>query len=241
MRHHMARDRIWRLVDAKDQVLGRVAGQIATLLQGKFKPTYMDNMWCGDPVVVINARHAHLTGRKWMMKHYRHYTGYPGGQRNVPIQYVWEKRPTDPIRLAVRGMLPKNRLRRTMMENLYIFAEEEHDKQSHNPAPMFPAHVGSRVGHGYPPTRHELETWWLDHISLVPDDILERTMEAAEKSIPKRKHGLAELLRIEGEDQEIGSVDASALSALRGYVSAAQNDTSQHASYPVIVPPSILK
>jgi large subunit ribosomal protein L13 len=178
LRHHVQRDRIWRLVDARDQILGRVATQIATVLIGKNKPTYLDNIFSGDPVVVINARHFALTGRKARTKVYTHHTGTPGGLKKVPVQRVLETRPTDPIRLAVKRMMAPNRLRSVRLDNLHIYPDENHPHESQKPVLLPPAHAGKRLGCGLPPNEFELKNWWLEHLCAVPDALLEETVSA---------------------------------------------------------------
>ena len=167
LRHHNARDKIWRLVDAKDQVLGHLAVQISRVLIGKNKPTYLDNMDCGDPVIVINADEFKLTGRKATNKHYRKYSGYPGGLKEHPVTRVLDRRPADALYLAVKRMLPTNRLRKVRLNNLHIFIGDTHPHQAQKPAPMPPAHLGSRLGYGGPPTDEELEVWWTNIITTT--------------------------------------------------------------------------
>jgi large subunit ribosomal protein L13 len=227
LRHHLPRDRIWRLVDARDQVLGRVATQIANVLIGKNKPTYLDNVFAGDPVVVINARHFALTGRKARTKVYTHHTGTPGGLKKVPVARVLETRPTDPIRLAVKRMLASNRLRSVRLDNLHIYPDEEHPHASQKPVLLPPAHAGNRLGVGLPPNDFELENWWLDHLCLVPDDLLEETVNtvragiAAERAAAGRptagRLGLAALLDFD----MMAQADAKRVAA------AATNDSAQ--------------
>ncbi|EFN58737.1 hypothetical protein CHLNCDRAFT_19927, partial [Chlorella variabilis] len=115
-----------RLVDAKGQVVGRLASQIATILQGKDKPTYRPNADDGDVVVVVNAGEVELTGRKWDQKLYRWHTGYPGGLKERTAKQMAAKKPDAVLRGAVLGMLPKNNLRRSMARKLRIFAGERH-------------------------------------------------------------------------------------------------------------------
>ena len=102
----------WRLVDAKGVVLGRLASQISKLLQGKDKPVYDPSKDLGDVVVVINAKDVELTGRKFENKVYRWHTGYPGGLKERTVKDQWERDPTQILRRAVSGMLPKNNLRK---------------------------------------------------------------------------------------------------------------------------------
>ncbi|KAL4426999.1 hypothetical protein ABPG77_009560 [Micractinium sp. CCAP 211/92] len=121
----------FRLVDAKGQVVGRLASQIATILQGKDKPTYCPNKDDGDVVVVVNAADVELTGRKWDQKMYRWHTGYPGGLKERTAKQMFAKQPDSILREAVMGMLPKNNLRRSMARKLRIFPGERHDFEGH--------------------------------------------------------------------------------------------------------------
>jgi len=119
-------ERRWHLVDLKDKILGREATKIATLLRGKNKPYFTPSLDCGDYVVVINAQKVRLTGKKEDQKVYRRYSGYPGGLKEVSYRRMLEKRPNEVVRHAVRGMLPKNKLRSKMIKRLYIFPGEKH-------------------------------------------------------------------------------------------------------------------
>jgi large subunit ribosomal protein L13 len=243
-RHHVAYDKIWRLVDARGQVLGRVATQIARLLMGKHKPTSIDNIFSGDPVVVINARHFALTGRKPTTKHYMHYTGYPGGQRLVPVARVLENRPEDPVRLAVKSMLATNKLRGVRLANLHIYPDEDHPHQLQKPVLMPPAHSGARLGRGGPPTQYELENWWLDQMCLAPDHILHKVLqEIREEYTPKRK-GLGQLLDLcpPGGLEAFSSSKATnpnLTPAVEAYAKAADQLARDQPGYPVILPPGI--
>ena len=119
-------ERRWYLVDLKDRILGREVTKIATLLRGKNKPYFTPSLDCGDHVVVINAQKVRLTGKKEDQKVYRRYSGYPSGLREVSYQRMLEKRPKEVVRHAVRGMLPKNKLRSRMIKRLYVFPGEKH-------------------------------------------------------------------------------------------------------------------
>jgi len=119
-------ERGWHLVDLKDKILGRQATKIAILLRGKNKPYFTPSLDCGDHVVVINARKVRLTGKKEDQKVYRRYSGYPSGLREISYRSMLEKRPKEVVRHAVRGMLPKNKLRSKMIKRLYTFPGEEH-------------------------------------------------------------------------------------------------------------------
>jgi len=119
-------ERRWHLVDLKDKILGRQATKIAALLRGKSKPYFTPSLDCGDYVVAVNARKVKLTGKKEDQKVYRRYSNYPSGLREVSYRRMMEKRPEEVIRHAVRGMLPKNKLRSKMIKRLYVFPEEKH-------------------------------------------------------------------------------------------------------------------
>jgi len=119
-------ERKWHLVDLKGKILGRQATKIAALLRGKNKPYFTPSLDCGDHVVVINVRKVRLTGKKEDQKVYRRYSGYPGGLKEISYRSMLEKRPNEVVRHAVRGMLPKNKLRSKMIKRLYTFPREEH-------------------------------------------------------------------------------------------------------------------
>ncbi len=119
--------RDWKLIDVKGKVLGRVANEIATHLQGKNNVQYSPNLDMGDNVVVINARQVVVTGRKVQNKEYSFFSGYPGGKRTVTFAELIEKKPTEVIRHAVSGMLPKNKLRDRKLARLFIFADDKHN------------------------------------------------------------------------------------------------------------------
>lgn len=118
--------REWHLIDAKDQILGRLATGIATLLIGKHKKTYTPHLDMGDNVVVTNAEKVRLTGRKEEQKTYYRYSGYPGGLRKTPVARMRKEHPARIIELAVKNMLPKNRLQDPRMRRLKVFAGSEH-------------------------------------------------------------------------------------------------------------------
>ncbi len=118
--------RSWHLVDVKDKVLGRVAGTIAHMLMGKAKPYFVRTMDCGDYVVVINAAHVAVTGRKEKQKMYGNYSGHPGGLKKKPLWQVRSEKPGEVIRHAVWGMLPKNKLRDRMITRLYVHPQATH-------------------------------------------------------------------------------------------------------------------
>lgn len=118
--------RSWHLVDVNDVILGRNATKIAELLMGKGKPYFSKNMDCGDYVVVINAKTVRVTGAKELKKVYTHYSGYSSGLKSARLEEVRAKKPTEIIRHAVSGMLPKNKLRAQMLKRLYVSAGNTH-------------------------------------------------------------------------------------------------------------------
>ena len=123
----------WYVIDATNEVLGRLASQIAKILRGKNKPCYPPHADCGDYVIVINADKVKLTGKKMTDKVYVRHTGYPGGQRfATPADYL-AKKPTFVIEKAVKGMLPKTRLGEHIIKNLKVYAGEEHPHAAQNP------------------------------------------------------------------------------------------------------------
>jgi large subunit ribosomal protein L13 len=126
-------ERDWYVVDARDQVLGRLATQVATVLRGKHKPTYSTHLDCGDYVVVINARDVRLTGNKASQKEYFRHSGYMGGERFIPFKTMIERYPERVIEKAVKGMLPKNSLGRAMAKKLRVYAGEEHPHEPQAP------------------------------------------------------------------------------------------------------------
>ncbi len=121
----------WHLIDAKDQVLGRVATDIAQKLMGKQKPYFVHNLDCGDHVVVINAKFVRTTGKKEKNKTYGNYSGFPGGLKEKALWQVRLEKPTEPVRHAVLGMLPKNKLRDRLMTRLHIVEEQDHQYKEH--------------------------------------------------------------------------------------------------------------
>jgi len=118
--------RCWHLVDADGVVLGRLAAEVAHVLQGKHKPIYTPHVDCGDGVIVINAARVRLTGKKPAQKLYFRHSGYVGGAKLVPFKRMLERRPEFVIRRAVRGMLPKTALGRQMLKKLRVYAGPEH-------------------------------------------------------------------------------------------------------------------
>ena len=126
----------WYIVDATDQVLGRLAVRIATVLMGKNKPTYTPHVDTGDFVVVLNGDKVRVTGKKRDTKVYQRYSGYPGGLKETPISRVLERHPERVLSEAVRRMLPKNRLARQMLKKLKIYSDDKHPHQAQQPEPL---------------------------------------------------------------------------------------------------------
>jgi large subunit ribosomal protein L13 len=124
----------WLLVDAADQIVGRLASKIAVVLMGKHRPTYTPHVDTGDFVVVVNAEKVVFTGNKWKQKKYTWYTGYPG-QKSITAERRLEKQPELILKEAVRRMLPKNKLGRKMLSKLKIFAGSDHTHQAQQPEP----------------------------------------------------------------------------------------------------------
>ncbi|HDJ99987.1 MAG TPA: 50S ribosomal protein L13 [Firmicutes bacterium] len=127
--------RNWWLIDAKDKTLGRIAVVIAKLLMGKHKPDYTPYADSGDYVVVINADKIKVSGEKEIEKIYYHASGYPGGLKETRFRDMIKKHPDFPIRSAVKGMLPKNKLRYRMLKRLKVYAGNEHPHNAQNPIP----------------------------------------------------------------------------------------------------------
>ncbi|MCD8288739.1 MAG: 50S ribosomal protein L13 [Prevotella sp.] len=125
----------WLVVDATDQVVGRLASKVAKLIRGKYKPTYTPHIDCGDYVIIINADKVVFTGKKETDKQYISYTGYPGGQRFInPARLRAKTNGSDKIlRHAVKGMLPKGRLGRRLLTHLYIYDGTEHAHEAQKP------------------------------------------------------------------------------------------------------------
>jgi len=127
------RQRDWYVVDAEGRTLGRLATQIADTLRGKRKPEYTPHVDTGDFVVVVNAEKVHVTGDKRSDKLYRRHSGYPGGLRSRSLGEMLERRPEEVIRLAVRGMLPRNRLGRRQLTKLKVYAGPDHPHEAQKP------------------------------------------------------------------------------------------------------------
>jgi large subunit ribosomal protein L13 len=135
------RERNWVLVDAEGKTLGRLATQIADMLRGKRKPEYTPHIDTGDFVVVVNAAEIHVTGDKRAAKLYHRHSGYPGGLRTRTLEQMLERRPEEVIRLAVKGMLPRNRLARQQLTKLKVYAGPDHPHQAQQPRAVEEAQV----------------------------------------------------------------------------------------------------
>lgn len=123
----------WVVIDATDQVLGRLASRISLILRGKNKTNYTPHVDCGDNVIVLNATKVRLTGKKMTDKVYVRYTGYPGGQRFATPKELLKRKPLSVVEEAVRGMLPKNRLGAELFRNLHVYEGSEHPHQAQQP------------------------------------------------------------------------------------------------------------
>jgi large subunit ribosomal protein L13 len=130
------RQRDWLIVDATGQTLGRLATQIADALRGKRKPTYTPHIDTGDFVVVVNAEKISVSGNKLEDKLYRRHSGYPGGLKTRTLNDMLERRPEEVIRIAVKGMLPRNRLARKQLTKLKVYAGPDHPHAAQKPQPM---------------------------------------------------------------------------------------------------------
>jgi len=126
----------WVVVDADGMVLGRLASRVASILKGKHKAAYTPHLDLGDFVVVVNAARVRLTGRKIDQMTYFRHSGYPGGQRFIPVAEMLARKPEEVVRLAVKGMLPRNRLGRSIMRKLKIYRGPEHPHAPQNPEPL---------------------------------------------------------------------------------------------------------
>ena len=123
----------WVVIDATDAPLGRVASKAASIIRGKTKPIYTPHVDTGDNVIIINAAKVKLTGQKWDDKIYYHHTGWPGGIKSITAKEVLDKKPSDLLQKAIRGMLPKNRLGRTLNNNYRIYDTDQHPHGGQNP------------------------------------------------------------------------------------------------------------
>jgi len=123
----------WILIDAENEVLGRLASKVANVLRGKHKPSFTPHVDCGDNVVIVNAEKIKLTGKKMTDKVYVRHTGYPGGQRFASPKELLARKPISVVEKAIKGMLPKNTLGSALFRNLHVYAGAEHIHQAQNP------------------------------------------------------------------------------------------------------------
>ena len=123
----------WVLIDAENQILGRLATAAAMMLRGKHKTNYTPHVDCGDNVIVINADKIRLTGNKWNAKEYIRHSGYPGGQRSTTAKELMKKKPEAMVEKAIKGMLPKNKLGSALFRNLRVYAGSEHTLEAQKP------------------------------------------------------------------------------------------------------------
>lgn len=123
----------WYVVDAENEILGRLASKVAYVLRGKHKPSFTPHVDCGDNVIVINAEKVKMTGNKMTEKQYVSHSGYPGGQRFQTVEDLLSKKPATVLERAVRGMLPKSRLGSELFRNLYVVVGDKHDHQAQQP------------------------------------------------------------------------------------------------------------
>ena len=126
-------ERKWYVVDAEGQTLGRLSSEIANVLRGKNKPIYTPHVDTGDYVIVVNAEKIKVTGKKLDQKIYYHHSDYVGGMKETTLRVMLEKKPTEVVRLAVKGMLPKGTLGRHMLDKLHVYAGPEHNNQAQKP------------------------------------------------------------------------------------------------------------
>jgi len=126
----------WVLIDARGKVLGRLASQVANVLQGKNKAIYAPHVDTGDEVIIINARDILVTGKKREQKVYYRHTGYPGGLKSVNFETLFKKEPEKVLTIAIKGMLPHNKLGRVMFKKLRVYAGQEHPHQAQKPEIM---------------------------------------------------------------------------------------------------------
>ena len=129
-------ERKWYVVDAADYTLGRLASQVAAVLRGKNKPTYTPFIDCGDNVIVINAEKVQFTGKKLDQKIYYKHSDYVGGMKETTLRELMQKNPEKVVELAVKGMLPKGPLGRSMIKKLHVYAGPEHEQQAQKPVEL---------------------------------------------------------------------------------------------------------
>jgi len=125
--------RKWYLMDVKGKILGRIATRAAVILRGKHKPIFTPHIDCGDYLVVINAKDVKVTGRKMTEKMYKRYSGYPGGLKQTPLEVLLKTKPTEAVKHAIKGMLPKGPLGRDIFAKLKVYAGSAHSHQAQDP------------------------------------------------------------------------------------------------------------
>jgi large subunit ribosomal protein L13 len=123
----------WVIIDAEGLILGRLASVAASMLRGKHKTNFTPHVDCGDNVVIINAEKISLSGTKWSDKEYVRYTGYPGGQKFTSAKEILRKNPIGLVEIAVKGMLPKNRLGRAIYKNMHVYVGASHPHEAQKP------------------------------------------------------------------------------------------------------------
>ncbi len=123
----------WVVVDAADQIVGRLASKVAFMLRGKHKPNFTPHVDCGDNVVIVNADKVRLTGNKWDDRVFYYHSGYPGGRHDLTPTQLFAKSPERLLERAVKGMLPKNRLGRKLFQNMFVYAGAEHEQEAQKP------------------------------------------------------------------------------------------------------------
>ena len=129
-------ERTWHLIDAEDKTVGEVATAAAKLLRGKDKPIFTPHLDVGDGVVIINAEKVAFSGGKWIQKKYYRHSGYAGGLKAVTAEEMRTKKPTEIVKVAVAGMVPRNRLKKDILSRLRVFTGAEHDLQAQQPKPF---------------------------------------------------------------------------------------------------------
>jgi len=129
-------ERKWYVVDAEGKTLGRLASKVAAILRGKHKPTFTPHVDCGDYVIIVNAEKIQVTGKKAKEKVYYRHSGYPGGQKATTFEQMIARRPERVLELAIKGMLPHNRLGRQMYRKLKVYAGPEHPHAAQKPEPL---------------------------------------------------------------------------------------------------------
>ena len=126
-------ERNWWVIDARGMTLGRLASKVAPFLRGKHKPYFTPHLDTGDYIIIVNADKIHVTGKRMDQKIYYRHSGYPGGLKQMTLREMMKRRPTRPVKLAIKGMLPKGPLGRQMMKKLKVYAGPQHPHQAQQP------------------------------------------------------------------------------------------------------------